>query len=276
MTITATDFDFISNVVRTDSAIVLEPGKEYLVESRLLPLARGRGEGTVASLVGELRRSPSGPLRDLIVEAMTTNETSFFRDVHPFTALAEHVLPDVIRARSNERSLTIWSAACSSGQEPYTIAMLIHDLIGADPSWRVRLLATDISPAMLARTREGVYTQFEVNRGLPANRLVRHFRRVGLDWQIDDVLRRMVETRLMNLDRDFGPMPQMDIVFMRNVLIYFDLATKRQILARVRRVMRPDGYLVLGGAETTLNIDDSFERVQIDRTPVYRLRDGKA
>ncbi len=275
MTIATVDFDFISTLVRERSAIVLEQGKEYLIEARLLPLARERGTGSVAELVRELRRSPSSALRDLVVEAMTTNETSFFRDVHPFNALSDHILPDLLRARSGDRALNIWSAACSSGQEPYSIAMLINDIIGADPTWKVRLLATDISPGMLNRTREGVYSQFEVNRGLPAAMLVRYFRKQGLHWQIEEPLRRMVETRLVNLNQNLPPMAQMDIVFMRNVLIYFDSATKRQILARVRRVMRPDGYLVLGGAETTLNLDDSFVRVQIGRAPVYRLHGGK-
>ncbi|MDQ1536057.1 MAG: chemotaxis protein methyltransferase CheR [Actinomycetota bacterium] len=276
MTIAATDFEYISTMVRDRSAIVLEHGKEYLIEARLLPLARTRGTETIAALVQELRRSPFGPLRDLVVEAMTTNETSFFRDSHPFTALSDHILPDLVRARSGERHLNIWCAACSSGQEPYSIAMLVQDIIGADPAWRVRMLATDLSPAMLARTRAGVYSQFEVNRGLPANLLIRHFRKQGLEWQIEEPLRRMVETRAVNLDAELPSMPAMDIVFLRNVLIYFDIATKRRILARVRRVMRADGYLVLGGAETTLNLDDTFERVQIGRAPVYRLRSGKA
>jgi chemotaxis protein methyltransferase CheR len=207
---------------------------------------------------------------------MTTNETSFFRDAHPFTALSDHVLPELVKSRSAERVLNIWCAACSSGQEPYSIAMLVQDIVGTDPGWRVRLLATDLSPAMLARTRAGVYSQFEMNRGLPANRLVRHFRQQGLEWQIEEPLRRMVETRAVNLDQDLPSMPSMDIIFLRNVLIYFDVATKRQILARVRRVLRPDGYLVLGGAETTLNLDDAFDRVQIGRAPMYQLRSRKA
>lgn len=276
MSLAATDFDYISTMVRDRSAIVLERGKEYLIEARLLPLARQRGAGTVAGLVHELRQAPLGPLRDLVVEAMTTNETSFFRDAHPFTALSDHLLPDLVRARSGERSLNIWCAACSSGQEPYSIAILVHDIVGADPAWRVRILATDLSPAMLARTKAGSYSQFEVNRGLPANLLVRHFRRQGLEWQVEEPLRQMIETRLVNLDAELPSMPSMDIIFLRNVLIYFDVATKRRILARIRRVMRPDGYLVLGGAETTLNLDDSFERVQIGRAPMYRLRGGKA
>jgi chemotaxis protein methyltransferase CheR len=276
MTLAATDFDYVSTMVRDRSAIVLENGKEYLIEARLLPLARTHGTGTVTGLIKELRRAPSGPLRDLVVEAMTTNETSFFRDAHPFTALSDHVLPELVKSRRAERVLNIWCAACSSGQEPYSIAMLVQDIVGTDPAWRVRMLATDLSPAMLARTRAGVYSQFEMNRGLPANRLVRHFRQQGLQWQIEEPLRRMVETRVVNLDEDLPSMPSMDIIFLRNVLIYFDVATKRQILARVRRVLRPDGYLVLGGAETTLNLDDAFDRVQIGRAPMYQLRSGKA
>jgi chemotaxis protein methyltransferase CheR len=276
MSLAATDFDYVSTMVRDRSAIVLENGKEYLIEARLLPLARAHGTGTVTGLIKELRRAPSGPLRDLVVEAMTTNETSFFRDAHPFTALSDHVLPELVKSRSAERVLNIWCAACSSGQEPYSIAMLVQDIVGTDPGWRVRLLATDLSPAMLARTRAGVYSQFEMNRGLPANRLVRHFRQQGLEWQIEEPLRRMVETRAVNLDQDLPSMPSMDIIFLRNVLIYFDVATKRQILARVRRVLRPDGYLVLGGAETTLNLDDAFDRVQIGRAPMYQLRSRKA
>lgn len=275
MTITVTDFDYVSSLVRDRSAIVLEPGKEYLIESRLLTLARERGTASVADLVNELRRAPTGPLRDAVVEAMTTNETSFFRDSHPFTALADHMLPELVKARSTERALNIWCAACSSGQEPYTIAMIVQDLIPVDTSWRVRLLATDLSQQMLTRTREGIYSQFEINRGLPANLLVRYFRRNGLNWQIDQRLRQMVDTRVLNLAEEWPVMQPMDVIFLRNVLIYFDAPTKRQILARVRRVLRPDGYLFLGGAETTLNLDDAFERVQIGRAAAYRLRDGK-
>jgi chemotaxis protein methyltransferase CheR len=255
MTVAPTDFEYISTMVRERSAIVLEHGKEYLIEARLLPLARTRGTATVAELVHELRREPTGPLRDLVVEAMTTNETSFFRDAHPFTALSDRILPDLVRARSGERQLSIWCAACSSGQEPYSVAMLVHDIIGADPSWRVRLLATDLSPAMLARTRAGRYTQFEVNRGLPANFLVRHFRKQGLEWQIEEPIRRMVETRLVNLDLELAGIPPMDIIFMRNVLIYFDMPTKKELLRRVRESLRDDGYFFLGGAETTMGID---------------------
>ena len=277
MSITQADFDFISSVVRAESAIVLERGKEYLVESRLLPVAKELGHPTIGDLVKQLRGSPMGPLRGQVIEAMTTNETSFFRDVHPFQALSDTVLPELMRARATERSLNIWCAAASSGQEPYSIAMLLDDALVGRPGWRVRLLATDISQQMLDRTREGIYSQLEMNRGLPAQRLVKHFTRVGTHWQISENLRRMVECRLLNLDAAWPMMPQMDLIFLRNVLIYFDIPTKQRILARVKKVLRPDGYLFLGGAETTLNLDAGFERVQIGNAPAYRLRsEGKS
>ena len=276
MTITEADFDFISSVVRAESAIVLEKGKEYLVESRLLPVAKESGHQSIADLVSHLRRTPMGPLRGQVIEAMTTNETSFFRDVHPFQAMADTVLPELIRARAGERALNIWCAASSSGQEPYSIAMLLTDALIGQPGWRVRLLATDISQQMLDRTKQGLYSQLEVNRGLPAQRLVKHFTRSGTHWQVNEDLRRMVETRLLNLDAAWPIMPAMDVVFLRNVLIYFDIPTKQRILARVRSLLRPDGYLFLGGAETTLNLDAGFERVQIGNAPAYRLRsEGK-
>lgn len=271
MSITAADFDYVSTMVRQSSAIVLAPGKEYLVVSRLLPLARTAGVCDVGELVAALRRQPSGPLRAQVVEAMTTNETSFFRDAHPFTALATTVLPELIKARAATRTLNIWCGASSSGQEPYSIAMLVDEALAGRPGWTVRLLATDISAQMLERTKQGTYSQLEVNRGLPAPKLVKYFRREGTGWQIDQRLRAMVETRLMNLDAPWPSMPAVDLIFLRNVLIYFDVPTKRRILGRCRTSLKPDGYLFLGGAETTLNIDDAFERVQIGSAPTYRL-----
>lgn len=272
MTVSGSDVDFISQVVRARSAIVLDRSKEYLIESRLLTLARARGDASVEDLVRKLRAAPNGPLRDEVVEAMTTNETSFFRDGHPFMALSNTILPELLVQRGRERSLNIWCAACSSGQEPYTIAMLIQELIGADPSWRVRLLATDLDTKMLQRTKEGIYNQFEVNRGLPAPLLVRYFARHGMNYQVDSRLRAMIETKFLNLAEPMPPMPQFDIVFLRNVLIYFDVPTKRAILQGVKKVIRPDGYLFLGGAEATMNVDDSWERQTIGRAPVYRPR----
>ena len=272
MSLAPADFDYICDVVRRHSAIVLEPGKEYLVESRLVPLARKEGEQSIASLVSRMRAERTGALTGRVVDAMTTNETSFFRDNHPFDAMSRHVLPELVRARAAERRLSIWCGASSSGQEPYSLTMLLKDVLATHPGWSASLLATDLSTEMLERTRAGVYTQLEVNRGLPVAMLVRHFDKVGTQWQVKPDLRAMVTTRPLNLAVPFPPLGSFDVVFLRNVLIYFDAATKRAVLSRVRQVLRPDGYLFLGGAETTLGIDDAFERVVLDRATAYRLR----
>lgn len=274
-TVTPDDFDLVRRVVRDGAAIVLDDGKEYLVESRLLPVARQRGLQGVAELVERLRREPHGELRTVVVEALTTNETSFFRDGRPFTALAEEILPALVGARSAERELTIWSAGCSSGQEAYSTAILVREALAGRSGWRPRILASDVSTAMLDRTREGLYTQLEVNRGLPVQRLVQHFTREGTQWRVHPDLRAMVETRQVNLAAPWPALPQMDLVLLRNVMIYFDVATKRRILANVRTLLRPGGYLLLGGAETTLNLDDRFERVSFGSMTAYRVREGK-
>jgi chemotaxis protein methyltransferase CheR len=276
MAMTSADFTYIADLVRRGSAIVLEPGKEYLVESRLLPVAREAGTDTIAGLVQQLRREPDDGLRDQVVEAMTTNETSFFRDVHPFTALADTVLPELVEARRAHRRIDVWCAAASSGQEPYSVAMLLDELLGAESGWQLRVLASDLSQRMLERTELGVYSQLEVNRGLPVQRLLRHFERQGHQWRAKENLRSMIRTQALNLDGPWPAMPSMDVVLLRNVLIYFDVPTKKRVLAKVRQVLRPDGYLFLGGAETTLGLDDSYERVQVGRAPAYRLRAGLA
>jgi chemotaxis protein methyltransferase CheR len=272
VSLTTADFEYIREVVRRHSAIVLDPGKEYLVESRLVPLARKEGEPSIAGLVAKMRTERTGALTGRVVDAMTTNETSFFRDGHPFEAMQRRVLPELLRARAAERRLSIWCGASSSGQEPYSLAMLLKEVLAGAPGFSASLLATDLSAEMLERTRAGLYTQLEVNRGLPAPMLVRHFDKVGTQWQVKPELRAMVKTRLLNLAVPFPPLGTFDVVFLRNVLIYFDAATKRTVLQRVRQVLRPDGYLFLGGAETTLGIDDAFDRVVLDRATAYRLR----
>jgi chemotaxis protein methyltransferase CheR len=275
MTITATSFAYVRELVQRRSAIYLEAGKEYLVESRLQPIVQASGEGTLDRLVSRLRSSPEGSLHTQVVEAMTTNETSWFRDRHPYDALESVILPDLLSCRARERRLTVWSAATASGQEAYSIAMVLHErLLDADPSWDVRVLASDLSEEMVRRTRAGRYSQLEVNRGLPAARLVRHFSRAGTTWQVNESLRRLVEVRQLNLAAPFPPLPPIDVTFLRNVLIYFKADSRRQILQRVRRVLRPGGYLVLGAAETTLDVD-AFERVPHDKAAVYRLRGGQ-
>jgi chemotaxis protein methyltransferase CheR len=270
------DFALVRALVMSEAGIVLEDGKEYLVESRLLPVARHRGMADVSALLEELRLDPSGPVRTLVVEAMTTNETSFFRDTRPFQALATEVLPEMMRQRVTERTLNVWSAACASGQEAYSTAMILDELLGNHPGWSARILATDVSGPMLERTRVGLYSQLEVNRGLPVAQLMQHFSRHGTQWLVAKRLRDMVETRQLNLVAPWPQLPQMDVVLLRNVMIYFDTATKQQILARVRSVLRPGGYLLLGGAETTLNLDDSYERFSVGGISVYRVRQVKA
>ena len=273
MTLAAPDFAYVADLVRRESAITLAAGKEYLVEARLLPVARDAGHATVPALVAALKTRPNGELHRKVVDAMTTNETSFYRDRAPFTALTDHVVPELLKARVRERRLRIWCAACSSGQEPYSIAMSLADPL-TSAGFTLDLLATDLSSEMLARAQEGRYSQLEVNRGLPAGTLVQHFTRSGTAWQVSDQIRRSVTFRSMNLAAPFPPMAQMDVVFLRNVLIYFDPPTKAAVLGRVARVLRPDGYLFLGGAETTINIDPRFERASLAGAPVYRFRGG--
>lgn len=270
MTLTVQEFAFISSLVRREAAIVLEPGKEYLVEARLMPLARQTGAGTVSEFVARAQQRSDPDIQRRIVDALTTNETSFFRDGEPFTAMTSMVLPELLSRRAATRHLRIWSAACSSGQEPYTLAMQLQDTLPA--GWTYEILGTDISTEMLAKAEAGQYTQLEVNRGLPAALLVRHFERVGAHWRVSAQTRRNVSFRRLNLAAPLPPMQPFDVVFLRNVLIYFDVETKRTVLQRVSGAMKPDGWLFLGSAETTIGIDERFERVVTGRTSTYRLR----
>jgi chemotaxis protein methyltransferase CheR len=268
-----TDFEYVKNLVFKQAAIVLEAGKEYLVESRLAPLVRQEGFASFEELIARMRtQSSSNALHWKVIEAMTTNETSFFRDVHPFEALKKAVVPDLLTKRASERKLNLWCAASSSGQEPYTVAMLLREYFPALASWTIRFVASDISTEMLVRSREGRYSQLEVNRGLPATLIVKYFQKQGTGWQVKEDLRRMIEFQQVNLAEAWPSWPPMDIVLMRNVMIYFDVSTKKAILSKIRRLLRPDGYLFLGGAETTMNLDDAFERAEFDKSGCYRLR----
>ncbi|MCL3860892.1 protein-glutamate O-methyltransferase CheR [Actinotalea sp. K2] len=276
MTLAPDTFAFVADLVRRRSAIQLEPGKEYLVESRLLPLARTAGLLDVDSYVRGIRAAPHPTTLEAVVEALTTNETSWFRDALPFRALVDHVVPEMLTATTSGMfapQLRIWSAACSSGQEPYSIAMALADVLA--PS-RMKITATDLSDQMLERGRSGRYSQLEINRGLPAPMLVKHFTRAGADWEIAQPLRSAVTFQRHNL-LDAPPVGgPFDVVFLRNVLIYFDLATKRDVLRRVQQAMRPGGFLLLGAAETTIGVDDGWERVSVGRSSVYRLAPRRA
>lgn len=273
MSLPAAAFDRIRTLVRARSAIVLDDGKEYLVEARLGPIAKARGMASIDELSSQLTAAHP-ELVEQVVEAMTTNETSFFRDLHPFHALQNHVLPELIQRRKQQRTLRIWCAACSSGQEPYTVAMLIREHFPHLADWQISISATDLSSAMLARAREGVYRQLEVNRGLSTPQLLRFFDRTGMDWRLKSEIRSMVQFEPLNLIAPWPALPQVDIIFLRNVLIYFDVDVKRQVLAKMRRHLAQDGFLFLGGAETTMNIDSAFERAPFDRAGCYRLGQG--
>lgn len=273
MTLTTTSFDWVRALVHRESAIVLQPGKEYLVEARLLPIARQLGLPDVHKFVESVRHRPDPDKTRRIVEALTTNETSWFRDGDPFTALTSTVMPALLAARGPGERLKIWSAACSSGQEPYTIAMLLEDSLPNAGS-RVSITATDLSRGMVQRTKAARFSQLEVNRGLPAAMLVRHFTRAGTEWEVAPNLRRMVTASECNLAAPLPRIGPFDVVYLRNVLIYFDLPTKQVILRRVRELMRPDGWLFLGAAETTLGVDDSWERIVIGRSSAYRPLKG--
>lgn len=275
MTIAPHDFDFVRTLVRDRSGIVLEDAQTYLIESRLNPVAKESGLASVDALVARLRREPPNGLHRQVVEAMTTNETSFFRDLKPFDLLRTRLLPELLERRVRQRRLTIWCGACSSGQEPYTIAMVLREHFPALGSWQVRIVGTDLSAEMLARARSATYSQHEVNRGLPAPLLLKYFDKAGVAWRVKPVLREMVEFRELNLLEPFHGIGQADIVFLRNVLIYFDLATKRDILTRVRRTLALDGYLYLGGAETTLNLDEHFEPAFPERIACFRQRTAR-
>lgn len=269
------DFEFFATFLRERSGISLDASKAYLVEARMLSLVEERGIGSLSALVAKLRSGCDPVLQDRVVGEMTTNETAFFRDSRPFEMLKDYMIPALLERRSAERRLQIWSAGCSTGQEPYCIAMMLKENFPALVDWTVNIIATDLSEAAIEQARKGSYSQLEVNRGLPREMLDKYFKKSGVRWQIAKDLAEMVEFRRLNLIEPITDMPPADIVFLRNVLIYFDLDMQRETLSRVRSVMNPGSYLVLGCAETTLNVDDCFERIEdLPRSGCYRLEKG--
>lgn len=272
---TPAEFDAVARTVRRECGLVLSPDKAYLVDSRLMPLARRWSKPNVEALARELM--VANPPRDLVrevVEAMVTNETFFFRDKRPFDQLKEFVLPRLLAARAAKRSIRVWCAACSSGQEPYSIAMICKEtpqLAG----WKVDIVATDISTEIIRQAKAGSYSQFEVQRGLPIQLLVKYFEQQGDRWQLDASIRSMVSFRQFNLLDAPDMLGSFDVVFCRNVLIYFDLQTKGGILGRVASVMAPDGVLYLGGAETVLGVSARFQPVR-GQQGLYEVVGGEA
>jgi chemotaxis protein methyltransferase CheR len=259
---TPADFSTLAQIVKQHSGLVLTPEKSYLLEARLAPVARQWNLATVEELASRLRMRPDDALIRAVNEAMTTNETFFFRDTKPFDLLRNIMLPQVIAARGMKRSLRIWSAASSAGQEAYSIAMLLHERAAELGSWRIEIVGTDLSNEMVTRARAGVYSQFEVQRGLPAKYLIKYFKQAPGGWQISDTLKQMVQFKTLNLLGSLSSLGQFDIVFCRNVLIYFDLPTKSRVLQAIAAQTASDGFLVLGGAETILGVSDRFRAVE--------------
>lgn len=272
MPINGIDFEYICQLVRDRTGIVLTKDKKYLVESRLAPLLRKTQVNSVRKLVALLRQEGATSLHDFVIEAMVTTETSFFRDDYPFQTLSKFLIPELIHKRQGQRSLNIWCAACSSGQEPYSIAMVLREDFPQLTSWNLNLLASDISTSMLARSCEGRYSYHEISRGLSKTLLDKYFLAQDKCWQIKTEIRHMVKFQQLNLAESWFSIPQMDIIFLRNVLIYFDVEMKQTILAKVQRVLHPQGYLFLGGGETTINLDPAFEPVQLGKAVCYQLR----
>jgi chemotaxis protein methyltransferase CheR len=259
--VTPLDYDVLRKCLKERSGLVLSADKQYLVESRLLPVARKAGFDRLGALVGALKGGNADALMTAIVEAMTTNESFFFRDKTPFENFRSTVLPALLRARRTSRTIRIWSAAASTGQEPYSLAMSLKEMACDIAGWRIDIIATDLSNEVLAKAREGIYSQFEVQRGLPIQLLVKYFTQVGDMWRIAPEIRAMVKYRQLNLLSDFSNLGPFDLIFCRNVLIYFDQETKADVLNRLVQVIAGDGYLVLGAAETVVGLTDSFKTV---------------
>jgi len=259
------DFDLLCRLLKDRSGLVLTRDKAYLLESRLLPVARKRSMRSLDELIALLRGRPDGELVRQVVEAMTTNESFFFRDIKPFDQFRAYVLPQLLKTRAGKKSIRIWSAACSSGQEPYSIAMILAEERARLQGWTVELVATDLSTEILEKAQAGLYSQFEVQRGLPIQLLVKYFKQQGDRWHIDPSIRAMVKFRCLNLLDDFTPMGHFDVVFCRNVLIYFDQQAKTLVLDRIARMLPADGFLYLGGAETVIGVSDKFQSLTEQR-----------
>jgi chemotaxis protein methyltransferase CheR len=272
MAISAEDFNFVSQFAREHAALVFEPGKEYLVETRLSTLAQQEGFPSLGAYIGRLRTErEETSIHQRAINALTTNETFFFRDFHPFEALKRNIIPDILKNRASTKRLNIWSGACSTGQEPYSIAMLLRESFPELKDWSITIIATDLASTVLKMAQEGRYTQFEVNRGLPANYLIKYFAQEEGKWRIKEDIRKMVSFRQMNLNRPWPMMAPFDCVFLRNVMIYFDIPTKKEILRKIRACLLPHGHLFLGSAETTTNLDPAYKPVSYGKSVAYQV-----
>ncbi len=271
---TPPDYEYLRKLLKDRSGLDLSADKQYLIESRLLPLSRKSGLAGIGELVQKMKGG-SADITTQVVEAMTTNETFFFRDKVPFDHFRDSIMPEILQARTSRKTLRIWCAAGSTGQEPYSLAMCLKEMGAALSGWRVEILATDLSQEVLEKSRAGIYSQFEVQRGLPIQMLVKYFKQTGELWQINADIRAMVQHRQLNLLHDFSQLGVFDVIFCRNVLIYFDQDTKINIFSRLAKTTEPDGFLVLGAAETVVGLTDVFKPYP-ERRGLYRPSGARA
>lgn len=272
---TPLDYDFLRTFLKGRSGLVLSNDKQYLIESRLGPIARKLGLNGISDLVQKLKAPGADGLAVQVTEAMTTNESFFFRDKTPFDHFKDVMMPALLKARAGKRHVRIWCAAASTGQEPYSLAMILKEMAAQIAGWRIEIIGTDLSNEVLEKARSGSYTQFEVQRGLPIQYLLKYFQQNGDVWTIAPEIRSMVQYKPLNLLQDFSALGQFDIVYCRNVLIYFDQPTKIDIMNRIARLLAPDGYFLLGAAETVVGLTDAFKPM-IDRRGLYVRSDNKA
>jgi len=272
--VTPPDYEYLRKLLKDHSGLDLSADKQYLIESRLVPLARKCGLNGIPDLVAKAKAGSSSHIAQ-VVEAMTTNETFFFRDKVPFDHFRDTMMPEVLKARAARKSLRIWCAAGSTGQEPYSLAMCLKEMSAALAGWRIEIVATDLSQEVLEKSKAGIYSQFEVQRGLPIQMLVKYFKQTGELWQVNPELRAMVQHRQLNLLHDFSQLGTFDVIFCRNVLIYFDQDTKIAIFNRLARSVEADGFLVLGAAETVVGLTDTFKPVP-ERRGLYRPSGARA
>jgi chemotaxis protein methyltransferase CheR len=266
--VTPSDYEYLRKLLKDSSGLDLSADKQYLIESRLLPLARKCGLSGISELVQKMKGG-SAAIIVQVVEAMTTNETFFFRDKVPFDHFRDSIVPEILKARAGRKNIRIWCAAGSTGQEPYSLAMSLKEMNSALAGWRIEILATDLSQEVLEKSKAGIYSQFEVQRGLPIQMLVKYFKQIGEFWQINADIRAMVQHRQLNLLHDFSQLGPFDVIFCRNVLIYFDQDTKINIFNRLARAIEPDGFLALGAAETVVGLTDVF-KPHPERRGLYR------
>jgi chemotaxis protein methyltransferase CheR len=272
--VTPPDYEYLRKLLKDHSGLDLSADKQYLIESRLLPLSRKCGIAGISELVQKMKGG-AATIVSQVVEAMTTNETFFFRDKVPFDHFRNSIMPELLKTRAARKSIRIWCAAGSTGQEPYSLAMCLKEMSAALAGWRVEIIATDLSQEVLEKSKSGMYSQFEVQRGLPIQLLVKYFKQNGEFWQINADIRAMVQHRQLNLLHDFSQLGVFDVIFCRNVLIYFDQDTKINIFGRLARKMEADGFLVLGAAETVVGLTDVFKPFP-DKRGLYRPSGARA